>query len=50
MKTLLFKFDYGDDWMFRVTCTGEAETKPFKRPKLLSTTGKPPEQYLDGDD
>ena len=44
-KTMLFLFDYGDDWMFPVTCTGGAETKPFKRPKLLSTTGEPPEQY-----
>lgn len=44
-KKMLFLFDYGDDWMFPVTCTGEAETKTFKRPKLLSTSGEPPEQY-----
>ncbi len=44
-KKMLFLFDYGDDWIFPVTCTGEAESKPFKRPKLLSTTGEPPEQY-----
>jgi hypothetical protein len=46
-KKMLFLFDYGDDWMFPVTCTGEAEAKPFKRPKLLSTSGEPPEQYPD---
>jgi hypothetical protein len=46
-KKMLFLFDYGDDWMFPVTCTGEADAKPFKRPKLLSTTGKPPKQYPD---
>lgn len=44
-KRMLFLFDYGDDWMFPVTCTGEAESKPFKRPKILSTTGTPPVQY-----
>jgi hypothetical protein len=49
-KKMLFLFDYGDDWMFLVNCTGEAEAKPFKRPKLLSTKGKPPEQYPDCDE
>lgn len=44
-KKMLFLFDYGDDWMFPVTCTGEVEAKPFKRPKVLATTGEPPEQY-----
>jgi len=49
-KKMLFLFDYGDDWMFPVTCTGELESKPFKRPKLLSTSGEPPEQYPDVED
>jgi hypothetical protein len=46
-KKMLFLFDYGDDWMFPVTCTGEAEARPFKRPKILSAAGTPPEQYPD---
>jgi hypothetical protein len=41
-KTMLFLFDYGDDWKFLVTCTGELEAKPFKRPKLLATSGTIP--------
>lgn len=44
-KNMLFLFDYGDDWQFIVNCTGEANTRAFKRPKLLSTNGSPPEQY-----
>lgn len=49
-KKMLFLFDYGDDWMFLVTCTGESETKLFKRPKILATTGTPPVQYPDWDE
>ncbi len=44
-KTMLFLFDYGDDWFFQVTCTGEEESKPFKKPKILSTSGQAPIQY-----
>lgn len=46
-KKMLFLFDYGDDWMFPVTCTGEGEASVFKRAKILATTGKPPVQYPD---
>ncbi len=49
-KKMLFLFDYGDDWMFPVTCTGETDAKPFKRPKVLSTKGEPPEQSPDCDE
>jgi hypothetical protein len=49
-KKMIFLFDYGDDWMFLVTCTGEVETRAFKRPKILSTSGEPPQQYPDYDD
>ncbi|MCW1923054.1 plasmid pRiA4b ORF-3 family protein [Luteolibacter arcticus] len=49
-KKMLFLFDYGDDWMFLVTCTGEAEGRAFKRPKLLATSGTPPVQYPDWDE
>ncbi|MFT4177759.1 MAG: hypothetical protein QM627_14065 [Luteolibacter sp.] len=49
-KTMIFLFDYGDDWWFPVTCMGEAESRAFKKPKILSTTGTPPEQYPDYED
>lgn len=49
-KTMIFLFDYGDDWWFLLTCTGETEGRAFKRPKLLSSTGKPPVQYPDWED
>lgn len=46
-KKMLFLFDYGDDWMFRVTCKGEGEGSAFKSAKTLSTSGIPPVQYPD---
>ncbi len=49
-KKMLFHFDYGDDWFFLLTCTGEEEGKAFKKPKTLKTTGAPPEQYPDWDE
>ena len=49
-KKMLFIFDYGDDWRFVVTCTGEVVSTSFKRPKLLSAIGTPPVQYPDGDE
>jgi hypothetical protein len=50
-KTMLFHFDYGDDWYFPVTCTAVEEStskRSFK--KVLSTKGTPPEQYPDYED
>lgn len=44
-KKMLFLFDYGDSWMFLVHCVGEEESKPFKRAKIISTSGVPPIQY-----
>jgi len=47
-RKMVFHFDYGDDWMFLVTCTAVKESaakRPFK--KVLGTTGTPPEQYPD---
>ena len=46
---MIFLFDYGDDWMFLVECLEEVEMRAFKRPKILSTSGTPPEQYPDFD-
>ena len=47
-RKMAFHFDYGDDWLFVVTCTAvkeSAATRPFQ--KVLSTKGKPPVQYPD---
>ncbi|MFV0338254.1 MAG: hypothetical protein ACK5LK_08450 [Chthoniobacterales bacterium] len=44
---MIFLFDYGDDWMFLVTCTKEEETRAFRKPKVLSKKGQAPEQYPD---
>ncbi|NJM37579.1 MAG: plasmid pRiA4b ORF-3 family protein [Akkermansiaceae bacterium] len=46
-KKMIFLFDYGDDWLFLVHCTAEKEEKPFKKPKILSTSGEAPVQYPD---
>ncbi len=46
-KKMMFLFDYGDEWLFPVTCIGEADVRAFKRPKLLSTASTPPVQYPD---
>lgn len=45
-RTMLFHFDYGDDWEFLVTCTEIGEETAGKRSrKVLSRRGTPPEQY-----
>ena len=47
-RKMAFHFDYGDDWLFLVTCTAVKESaakKPFE--KVLATNGEPPEQYPD---
>lgn len=47
-ETLLFHFDYGDDWMFHVTCEKVETTKSRKRkPEILEVEGDLPEQYPD---
>ena len=49
-KKMLFLFDYGDDWMFLVTCKSAEDVRAFKRPKLLDRSGEPPQQYPDYDE
>lgn len=45
-RRMIFLFDYGDDWFFRVTCTAMKESRAKRRfRKVLSTRGAPPEQY-----
>lgn len=51
-KTVLFHFDYGDDWRFRVTCDSLTEAQQGQKQgvRILSRTGKFPEQYPDFDE
>ncbi|MEK6747135.1 MAG: hypothetical protein AABY33_08925 [Pseudomonadota bacterium] len=47
-KTMMFLFDYGDDWIFHVRClsVGSPE-KGRKYPVIVESKGKAPEQYPD---
>jgi Plasmid pRiA4b ORF-3-like protein len=49
--TMLFLFDYGDDWLFRVRLekTGKKIAK-VRYPRVVATRGEAPEQYPDPDD
>jgi hypothetical protein len=43
---MIFLFDYGDDWRFRVEVIGEGQAKPGTRyPKVIAKVGEAPEQY-----
>lgn len=47
-ETLLFHFDYGDDWMFQVTCEKIETSKSRKRKaEILEVKGELPKQYSD---
>jgi hypothetical protein len=49
--TMLFLFDYGDDWLFRVTLEKTVKkTGKFRYPRIVATHGEAPEQYPDPDD
>ena len=43
---MLFYFDYGDDWLFRIEVKdfGKEESK-IKYPRLINSKGEAPEQY-----
>jgi hypothetical protein len=48
---LLFLFDYGDDWMFKVECIGQGERVPkAKYPRIVKSVGVAPIQYPDPDE
>ena len=50
-RKMMFHFDYGDDWMFLLTCTEVKESAAKRRfKKVLSTKGSPPVQYPDCDE
>jgi hypothetical protein len=45
-----YLYDFGDNWEFDVTLEGVDPDKAVKKPVLLETHGKPPEQYPSWDD
>ena len=48
---MLFLFDYGDEWRFRVEVIGFGEKTPKTRiPRVLAAVGKAPPQYPDIDE
>jgi hypothetical protein len=45
-KSMLFLFDYGDEWMFSVNCVSVSPAeKGAKYPLVAERKGKSPEQY-----
>ncbi|MDM8535596.1 hypothetical protein QUF70_02445 [Desulfobacterales bacterium HSG17] len=47
-KKLYYLFDYGDNWLFRISKTRKKAKEPVKDekyPKLVTEKGKKPEQY-----
>jgi Plasmid pRiA4b ORF-3-like protein len=49
--TLLFLFDYGDDWHFRVSLRGTGEKiAKVRYPRIVGSKGEAPQQYPDPDD
>jgi hypothetical protein len=50
-KTMLFVFDYGDEWRFQVQLTALGEKKPKTRyPRLVAAVGDAPPQYPNEDE
>ena len=48
--SMLFLFDYGDEWRFRVTLTKmEKKVAKVRYPRIVATRGEAPEQYPDPD-
>lgn len=52
-KKLFYLFDYGDEWIFKITKSSKKPHSPEKRvkyPKVIEKVGKNPEQYPMWDD
>lgn len=48
---LIFLFDYGDEWLFRVSLIEKGAKQPKSRyPRVVASNGETPEQYPDPDD
>jgi Plasmid pRiA4b ORF-3-like protein len=46
--TMLFLFDYGDEWHFRVSCRGTgSKVARVRYPRITASQGEAPEQYPD---
>jgi hypothetical protein len=49
--TMLFLFDYGDEWLFRVKLEKTAKKiAKVRYPRIVATRGEAPKQYPDPDD
>jgi Plasmid pRiA4b ORF-3-like protein len=49
--TMLFLFDYGDEWHFKITLRAVGEkTAKTRYPRIIASVGKSPEQYPDPDE
>jgi hypothetical protein len=49
--SLLFLFDYGDEWRFRIKLTGKAgKVAKVRYPRIVASGGEAPEQYPAPDD
>jgi hypothetical protein len=49
--TLVFLFDYGDEWLFRAKLTKYGKTLArVKYPRVVARRGEAPEQYPDADE
>jgi hypothetical protein len=49
--TMIFLFDYGDGWHFRVEMTGTGvKQADVDYPRIVASRGKAPPQYPDPDD
>jgi hypothetical protein len=52
-KNLIYWFDFGDDWMFKITKSRKADKEPVKGekyPRLVDEKGTKPIQYPDYED
>jgi hypothetical protein len=48
---MLFLFDYGDEWLFRVKLTGtDKKIAKVRYPRVVTIRGEAPVQYPDPDD
>ena len=49
--TMMFLFDYGDEWRFRVSVKGTGtKIAKVRYPRVIATQGEAPPQYPDSDD
>ena len=49
-QAMTFHFDFGDDWMFRVTLESVDPKRVTHAPEILEAHGEPPKQYRSWDE